>query len=1624
MDSNNRGAAEAQLQIPGQSMSSESVVPPGMQAGDWRYQLQADSRQRIVNKIMKTLKRHLPFSGQEGLQELKKIAMSLEEKIYTAATSQSDYLRKISVKMLTMETKSQNPLTNPLQPNTASNSKNPQDRVTKQEMDSNNRGAAEAQLQIPGQSMSSESVVPPGMQAGDWRYQLQADSRQRIVNKIMKTLKRHLPFSGQEGLQELKKIAMSLEEKIYTAATSQSDYLRKISVKMLTMETKSQNPLTNPLQPNTTSNSKNPQDPEMDSNNWRAAQAQLQIPGQSMSSESVVPPGMEAGDWRNQLQADSRQRIVNKIMETLKRHLPFSGPEGLQELKKIAMRFEEKIYTAATSQSDYLRKISLKMLTMETKSQNPMTNPLQPNTASNSKNPQDPASQTMQSQMQNQVQSLPMTMVSNQSQVRQQLLSQNIQNNLTSTGAQLPGGGMSQGTVPNVSSQNPNMQNIQNMSNVTQNVVGNSMGQSMPSNMFANSQRQMGRQQQVASQDQQQQSQNSQQYPYNQQLQHHLMKQKFQQGTVPQSLMQAQIQQQQQPLLQPGQLQSSQQAVMQPSLRQSSASSTLQQNQQQSLQQSAQSMLQQQQQQSVLRQQQPSVIHQQQTSLPQHSVLPAQQHQPQQLSGQQPNASNMQQNQLIGQQNNALDAQQQHQQQQRIMAQQNNITSLQPPQTINQQNNLPNMHQQLSSGQQNNLQNVHQQQLGSQTNLSGFQQQQMVGIQNGGSSLQPNPQSVHMLQQSKVSVQQQMQQNMANCLPNQAHQTLSQPPQQQLMSQIQSQQGQLQQQLGLQQQVNPLQRDMQQRIQTSGPLLQPHNTIDQQKQLLQSQRIIPEVPLTSLDSSQTGNSNGGDWQEEVYQKIKTMNEMYFPDLNEMYQRMAAKLQQHDSLPQQPKNEQLDKLRFYKLMLERLLMFLQTNKNEVNHSHKEKIVGVEKQIVNVLNSNRPRKPVSSLHQGQIPQPHLPAMQQSQQPQPQISQMHIPENQMNSQMQPINGQNSVTTAQQNNLNNLPHNSLPSVSAISNSRQNMMDTLQPGSNVEPGQGNSLNSIQQVPMSSLQQNLVTGAQQMNINSISSQNGLTAMPSNMNPLQSNSNILQPHQIKPEQQIFPTQQVKQQYQQRQMQQQYMQRQQLIQQQTTQQSTSQLTAQQMMQLNQINDTNDIKMRHQISSKSGVIQQHTSSGQRQSYHHPHMKSGTPFSISSPQVLQGGSPQISLHPSPQLDQQNLQASHVKAGTPLQSANSPFIVPSPSTSMVPSPMPGDSEKINPGVSSLSNAGNIVHNSTAGASGPAQSLAIGTPGISASPLLAEFTSPDGTHGAASTIVSGNNNVVEQPLERLIKVVKSMSQKALSASVSDISSVVSMVDRIAGSAPGNGSRAAVGEDLVAMTKCRLQARNFFTQDGPGGTKKMRRYTSAMPSNVVSSTCSVSDNVRHINGSESDGESTGASSVKRPRIEANHALEEELHEINQRLIDTAVYICEDVDPTAVAAAAEGGGGIIVKCSFSAVALSPNLKSQYASAQMSPIQPLRLLVPNNYPNCSPILLDKFPVEVSKEYEDLSRKAKSRFSISLRTLAQPMSLGEIARTWDICARAVISEYAQQSGGGTFSSKYGTWEDCLSTA
>ncbi|XP_011014848.1 PREDICTED: mediator of RNA polymerase II transcription subunit 15a-like isoform X1 [Populus euphratica] len=781
-------------------------------------------------------------------------------------------------------------------------------------------------------------------------------------------------------------------------------------------------------------------------------------------------------------------------METLKRHLPFTGQEGLQELKKIAVRFEEKIYTAATNQSDYLRKISLKMLTMETKSQNTIP-------TGNDNKPLDPG--------------------------------------------------------------------------------GNN--------------------------------------------------------------------------------------AMQPSMMQTV--SGLQQNQPSSVQQSTQPMVQQHPQ-SVLRQQQQpqqsAGIHQQQTPMMLQPLLPPQQ----QLMGQQSNTTNMSQNQLIGQQNTVGDLPQQR--------------------LLGQQNNLQNLQQQQLMAQQNNLSSMHQQQLGPQSNVTGLQQQQLHGAQPGNSSMQSNQHSLHMLQQPKVTLQQQAQQSGSALLLNQGQQSHSQLPQQQLMAQIQSQPGQLQQQ------SNPSQHDLQQRLQASVSLLQQSNVIDQQKQLYQPQRALPETSSTSLDSTaETGHANGADWQEELYQKIKVMKETYLPEINEMYQRIATKLEQYDSCPQQPKSEHLEKLKVFKVMLERMISFLQVSKNNITPTFKDKLGFYEKQIVGFLNPSRYRKPIPNLQQGQPPQPHIQPMQQ---PQSQVPQLQSHENQLNPQLQSMNMQGSVPKMQQNNMSSLLHNSLSTLSGDSTSQSNMINPIQPGSNLDSGQGNALNSLQQTPVGSVQQDLMSISQSTNVNTMSTQRGASLLQPNI-PLQSNSSMIQHQHLKQqhEQQMLQTQQLKR----------LQQRQNLMQNQQMQQQQQQL--------------------HQ----------------------------------------------------QAD---------------------------------APMPGDSDKPVSGISSLLNTGNIVHQPFV-AQALAPSLAIGAPGISASPLLAEFTSPDGVHGGALTTVSGKSNVTEQPLERLIKAVKSLSPKALSASVGDIGSVVSMIDRITGSAAGNGSKAAAGEDLVAMTGCHLLSFlsflffTCFSQDG-------------------------------------------------------------------------------------------------------------------------------------------------------------------------------------------------------------------------
>ncbi|VVA91476.1 unnamed protein product [Arabis nemorensis] len=99
--------------------------------------------------------------------------------------------------------------------------------------------------------------------------------------------------------------------------------------------------------------------------------------GTSLPTEK---PTMESDGWRTQLTPDKREKVVNKIMEILMKHLLFSGPAGINELRRIAPRFEDKMFSSADSPviyrslniyfvTDYLQKVATKMWTVEAKAQ-------------------------------------------------------------------------------------------------------------------------------------------------------------------------------------------------------------------------------------------------------------------------------------------------------------------------------------------------------------------------------------------------------------------------------------------------------------------------------------------------------------------------------------------------------------------------------------------------------------------------------------------------------------------------------------------------------------------------------------------------------------------------------------------------------------------------------------------------------------------------------------------------------------------------------------------------------------------------------------------------------------------------------------------------------------------------------------------------------------------------------------------------------------------------------------------------------------------------------------------------------------------------------------------------------
>ncbi|XP_004236822.2 mediator of RNA polymerase II transcription subunit 15a isoform X2 [Solanum lycopersicum] len=124
-----------------------------------------------------------------------------------------------------------------------------------------------------------------------------------------------------------------------------------------------------------------------------------------------------------------------------------------------------------------------------------------------------------------------------------------------------------------------------------------------------------------------------------------------------------------------------------------------------------------------------------------------------------------------------------------------------------------------------------------------------------------------------------------------------------------------------------------------------------------------EAAGAPLDSTvQTGNANEGDWQEKAYEKIKSMKEMHYSKLYSLYQEIADALEEKS---QHLTNEQIEKLKMFKITLDRIMLFLQLNKDYVTLAHKEKLLSIEKHIDFFLRPRQTPKPTSPV-QEQLPQ----------------------------------------------------------------------------------------------------------------------------------------------------------------------------------------------------------------------------------------------------------------------------------------------------------------------------------------------------------------------------------------------------------------------------------------------------------------------------------------------------------------------------------------------------------------------------------------------------------------------------------------------------------------------------------
>ncbi|KAJ8511060.1 hypothetical protein OPV22_001494 [Ensete ventricosum] len=116
--------------------------------------------------------------------------------------------------------------------------------------------------------------------------------------------------------------------------------------------------------------------------------------------------------------------------------------------------------------------------------------------------------------------------------------------------------------------------------------------------------------------------------------------------------------------------------------------------------------------------------------------------------------------------------------------------------------------------------------------------------------------------------------------------------------------------------------------------------------VVQTQDSAEGQPTTAV-AAQKQDAGSDDWREELYQKIQSMNELYFEPLNELSQDFAQTVQkQYDFIP--PEN--LQAVENFKITVEYLLELLQYSTNDIYPELKVTLPWHEKHIIALLKRN--------------------------------------------------------------------------------------------------------------------------------------------------------------------------------------------------------------------------------------------------------------------------------------------------------------------------------------------------------------------------------------------------------------------------------------------------------------------------------------------------------------------------------------------------------------------------------------------------------------------------------------------------------------------------------------------------